>query len=92
MRIKCSYELANEYRGELKELGFETPGPFLIKFYEPKILTFYPGDYLDMDNTPEILEMFVELVEKGATVEGDLVNEEAMIARVLESLRKLQGK
>ncbi len=88
MEIRCDYKLANEYRENLKEFGFEIPGPYLfvIGKREQEVITLT----VDIGHLLKMLELFVELVRKGATA-TNLADEEIMVTRILESLRDLQN-
>ena len=78
MRIKCSYELANEYREKLEKLGFEIPYPCLIDicpiaFPNPETVTFdFSYDNFDYNRDLKVLKLFIELIEKGAKVEDNV--------------------
>ena len=88
IKIKCDHELANEYREKLKKFGWP---PYLFNTdISTELVTFAKIFDEDLEYTIKILELFVELVEKGATVCGNLLDEEILIRRVLTLLHDLQ--
>lgn len=88
IKIKCDHELANKYQEKLEEFGW--PSYLFNTDTNTELVTFAKIFDEDLEYTIKILELFVELVEKGATVCGNLLDEEILIRRVLALLRKLQ--
>lgn len=87
-QLDCNYNTAKEFVPKLNNLGLAIrddtePGDLLKINYKLNI------DYLG--RVAEILRIFIEMVESGVVVTGDLVSDgEILIRRILESLQRIK--
>ncbi len=86
--LDCEYEQAKQFTKRLRDFGFIIPdiddGDLLKLRYQLNI------DYLG--RVSEVLQTFVEIIESGAVVKGDLVGDgEILIKRILESLQRIRN-
>ena len=86
-KLTCDHELTKKFRERLIALKIDCPETFPEDTFhlDYKLWIKYWG------NVAEVLETFIEMVEDGAVVAGDLVSDgEILIKRILESLQRIK--
>lgn len=87
-QLDCVDKIAKKFVPKLNDLGLRLPdtneGDILKINYKLNILYFGTVD--------EVLRTFIEMIENGAVIQGDLVSDgEILIKRILESLQKIKS-